>query len=97
MDTAAIFSRPDNILFLEPDHNPKQVHLPQINVMIPFSETRTMTTFVIILPRSISNVTDSVLFHGENMRQFLKLCFLDFLNLHVPCYCRQICFSDIVW
>ena len=38
-------------------HNSKGMHLPQINVMMLFSATRTMPTFVRILPRSIGDVS----------------------------------------
>ncbi|MCL5437714.1 MAG: transposase, partial [Candidatus Thermoplasmatota archaeon] len=57
MDSAAIFSRSENISFLEPGHNSKEMHLPQINVMMLFSATRTMPTFVRILPGSIRDVS----------------------------------------
>ncbi len=57
MDSTAIFSRSENISFLEPGHNSKEMHLPQINVMMLFSATRTMPTFVRILPGSIRDVS----------------------------------------
>jgi transposase len=57
MDSTAIFSRSENISFLEPGHNPKEMHLPQINVMMLFSATRTMPTFIRILPGSIRDVS----------------------------------------
>ena len=57
MDSTAIFSRSENISFLELGHNSKEIHLPQINVMMLFSSTRTMPTFVRILPGSIRDVT----------------------------------------
>jgi transposase len=57
MDSTAIFSRSDNVSFLELGHNSKGIHLPQINVMMLFSSTRTMPTFVRILPGSIGDVS----------------------------------------
>lgn len=57
MDSTAIFSRSENISFLELGHNSKEIHLPQINVMMLFSSTRTMPTFIRILPGSIRDVT----------------------------------------
>ena len=57
MDSTAIFSRSENMSFLEPGHNSKQIHIPQINVMMLFSETRTMPTFIRILPGSIRDVS----------------------------------------
>ena len=53
----AIFSRSENISFLEPGHNSKDMHLPQINIMMLFSSTRIMLTFVRIIPGSISDVS----------------------------------------
>ena len=57
MDSTAIFSRSENLSFLEPGHNSKEIHLPQINVMMLFSSTRTLPTFIRILPGSIRDVT----------------------------------------
>ena len=57
MDSTAIFSRSDNVSFLELGHNSKGIHIPQINVMMLFSATRTMPTFVRILPGSIADVS----------------------------------------
>ena len=57
MDSTAIFSRSENMSFLELGHNSKGMHLPQINVMMLFSSTRTMPTFVRILPGSIGDVS----------------------------------------
>ena len=57
MDSTAIFSRSENMQFLELGHNSKGMHLPQINVMMLFSSTRTMPTFVRILPGSIRDVS----------------------------------------
>jgi transposase len=57
MDSTAIFSRSENISFLELGHNSKEIHLPQINVMMLFSATRTMPTFIRILPGSIRDVS----------------------------------------
>jgi len=57
MDSTAIFSRSENMSFLELGHNSKGMHLPQINVMMLFSSTRTMPTFVRILPGSIRDVS----------------------------------------
>ena len=57
MDSTAIFSRSENMSFLELGHNSKGMHIPQINVMMLFSSTRTMPTFVRILPGSIRDVS----------------------------------------
>ena len=57
MDSTAIFSRSENISFLELGHNSNGTHLPQINVMMLFSSTRTMPTFARILPGSIRDVS----------------------------------------
>lgn len=57
MDSTAIFSRSENMSFLEPGHNSKGMHIPQINVMMLFSATRTMPTFVRVLPGSIRDVS----------------------------------------
>ena len=57
MDSTAIFSRLENISFLELGHNSKDAHIPQINIMMLFSSTRTMPTFVRILPGSIRDVS----------------------------------------
>ncbi len=57
MDSTAVFSRSENVSFLELGHNSKGMHIPQINVMMLFSATRTMPTFVRILPGSIGDVT----------------------------------------
>ena len=57
LDSTAIFSRSENLSFLELGHNSKGMHLPQINVMMLFSSTRTMPTFVRILPGSIADVS----------------------------------------
>lgn len=57
MDSTAIFSRSDNISFLEPGHNSKEIHLPQINIMMLFSSTRTLPTFIRVLPGSIRDVS----------------------------------------
>ena len=57
MDSTAVFSLSENESFLELGHNSKGMHIPQINVMMLFSATRTMTTFVRILPGSIGDVT----------------------------------------
>ena len=57
MDSTAILSRSENVSFLELGHNSKGMHLPLINIMMFFSSTRTMPTFVRILPRSIRNVS----------------------------------------
>lgn len=57
MDSTAIFSRSENMSFLELGHNSKGMDLPQINVMMLFSSTRTMPTFVRILPGSIGDVS----------------------------------------
>ena len=57
MDSTAIFSRSENMSFLELGHNSKGMHLPQINVMMLFSSSRTMPTFVRVLPGSIGDVS----------------------------------------
>ncbi len=57
MDSTAIFSRSENMSFLEMGHNSKGTHMPQINVMMLFSSTRLMPTFVRILPGSIRDVS----------------------------------------
>ncbi|MCL4307528.1 MAG: transposase, partial [Candidatus Thermoplasmatota archaeon] len=57
MDSTAVFSRSENVSFLELGHNSKGMHLPQINVMMLFSATRTMPTFIRILPGSIGDVS----------------------------------------
>ena len=57
MDSTAIFSRSENMSFLEMGHNLKGTHMPQINVMMLFSSTRLMPTFVRILPGSIRDVS----------------------------------------
>ena len=57
MDSTAIFSRSENMSFLEMGHNSKGTHMPQINVMMLFSFTRLMPTFVRILPGSIRDVS----------------------------------------
>ena len=57
MDSTAIFSRSENMSFLELGHNLKGTHMPQINVMMLFSFTRLMPTFVRILPGSIRDVS----------------------------------------
>ncbi|OWP56674.1 MAG: IS1634 family transposase [Thermoplasmatales archaeon B_DKE] len=57
MDSTAIFSRSENMSFLELGHNSRGMHIPQINVMMLFSSTRTMPTFVRVLPRSIRDVS----------------------------------------
>lgn len=50
MDSTAIFSRSVNMSILELGHNAHEVHVPQINLMMLFSSTRTMPTFIRILP-----------------------------------------------
>lgn len=57
MDSTAMFSRSENISFLEPGHNSREIHLPQFNLMMLFSSSRIMPTFVRILPGSIRDVT----------------------------------------
>ena len=57
MDSTAVFSRSENISYLESGQNSKDMHIPQINIMMLFSATRTMPTFVRILPGSISDVS----------------------------------------
>ena len=43
--------------FLEPGHNSKGMHLPQISVMMPFSSARIMPTVARLLPGSIGDVS----------------------------------------
>ena len=57
IDSTAVFSRSENASFLESGHNSKGIHIPQINVMMLFSSTRTVPTFVRILPGSIGDVS----------------------------------------
>ncbi len=57
MDSTAIFSRSENMSFLELGHNSKGMHMPQINVMMLFSSKRPMPTFVRILPESIRDLS----------------------------------------
>ena len=57
MDSTAIFSRSVNMSILELGHNAHDIHIPQISVMMLFSSTRTMPTFIRILPGSIRDVT----------------------------------------
>ena len=57
MDSTAIFSRSANIYILELGHNTHDIHIPQINLMMLFSSTRTMPTFMRILPGSIRDVS----------------------------------------
>ncbi len=57
MDSTAIFSKSENMSFLEPGHNSKGMYLPHINVIMLFSSIRTIPTFVRILPGSIRDVS----------------------------------------
>ncbi len=57
MDSTAIFSRSANISILELGHNANDIHIPQINLMMLFSSTRTMPTFIRILPGSIRDIS----------------------------------------
>ena len=57
MDSTTIFSRSENISFLETRHNSRDIHIPQIKVMMLLSATRTMPTFVRTLPVSIRDVS----------------------------------------
>ena len=57
MDSTAIFSRSENISFLENGYNSRDTHLPQINIMMLFSSTRTIPTFVRIIPGSVRDVS----------------------------------------
>ena len=57
MGSTAIFSWSENISFLEPGYNSRNIHIPQINVMMLFSSTRTLPTFVRVLPGSIRDVS----------------------------------------
>ncbi len=57
MDSTAIFSSSENMSFLELGNNSKGMHIPQINVMMLFSSSRTVPTFVRVLPGSIGDVS----------------------------------------
>ncbi len=57
IDSTAIFSRSANISTLELGHNANDIHIPQINLMTLFSSTRTMPTFIRILPGSIRDIS----------------------------------------
>ncbi|EQD79669.1 transposase IS4 family protein, partial [mine drainage metagenome] len=57
LDSSAIFSRSVNISILELGHNAHEIHVPQINLMMLFSSTRTMPTFIRVLPGSIRDVS----------------------------------------
>ncbi len=57
MDSTEIFSRSENISFLDNGYNSRDIHLPQINIMMLFSSTRTIPTFVRIIPGSIRDVS----------------------------------------
>jgi len=57
MDSTAIFSRSDNISSLGSGHDSKEIHLPQINVIMLFSSTRTVPTFVRLISGSIRDVS----------------------------------------
>jgi transposase len=57
MDSTAIFSRSSNISILDLGHNSKDIHLPQINVMMLFSVSREEPTFMRVIPGSIRDVT----------------------------------------
>ena len=57
MDSTAMFSRSENMSFLEPGHNSKGMHLPYINVMMLFSFIRTIPPFVRILSGSMRDVS----------------------------------------
>lgn len=56
MDSKAIFSRSDNISFLENGHNSRDIHIPQINMMMLFSSTESIPIFVRVIPSSIRDV-----------------------------------------
>ena len=57
MDSTAIFSRSVNMSILELGHNAHDIHIPQINIMMLFSATRTVPTFIRVLPGSIGDVS----------------------------------------
>ncbi len=57
MDSTAIFSRSSNISILDLGHNSRDIHLPQINVMMLFSISRDEPTFIRVIPGSIRDVT----------------------------------------
>ncbi len=57
IDSTAIFSRSVNISILEIGHNSREIHIPQTNLMMLFSSSRTMPTFIRIIPGSIRDVT----------------------------------------
>ena len=50
MDSTAIFSISENMSFFEMGHNSREIQIPQINIMMLLSRTKTMpTSFVRIL------------------------------------------------
>ena len=57
MDSTATFSRAVNMSILELGHNGHDIHIPQINIMMLFSATRTVPTFIRVLPGSIRDVS----------------------------------------
>ncbi len=57
MDSTAIFSRSANISMLEPGHNTHNMHIPQVNIMLLFSSSRKLPTFIRVIPGSVRDVT----------------------------------------
>ena len=57
MDMTAIFSRSKSINIAEPGHNADEIHLPQINILLLFSITKMVPTFIRIVPGSIRDVS----------------------------------------
>ena len=57
LDSTAVFSGSENVSFLEREHNSKEMHLPQIKIMMLFSSTPTMSTFIRIRPGSTGDVS----------------------------------------
>ena len=56
-DSTAIFSRSSNISILELGHNARNIHVPQINLMMLFSSSRNEPTFGRVIPGSIRDVS----------------------------------------
>ena len=57
IDSTAIFSRSSNISIAELGHNARNIHVPQINLMMLFSSSRNEPTFVRVIPGSIRDVS----------------------------------------
>ena len=57
IDSTAIFSRSSNISIAELGHNARNIHVPQINLMMLFSSSRNEPTFVRVIPGSMRDVS----------------------------------------